>query len=173
MLKLNARGRKIVRFVAFAVLVVGVVWYVSLKRVEVERRNLGQPVNKETAAKTTGTVERKDFYNDYRLTRERTRSQQLDLYREIINNTNAEPSARKEANQVFLKMTHYVGKEAELENLIKARGFEDAIVSLYENTAVVMVKAKEISQADAAKIADIVSRGANIKPEQVSIVPKP
>lgn len=169
---MNARGRKVTRFVAFAVIVVAVVWYVSLKRVDIEQRNLGQPVNKEAAVKTAAPTDYKDFYADYRLTRDRSRSQQFDLYREIMNNANVEAVARKEANQTFLKLTQYIGKEAELENLIKAKGFEDVIVCLYDNNAVVLVKTKELSQADAAKIADIVSRGANLKPENITLVPK-
>lgn len=169
---MNAGGRRITRFVAFAVVVVAVVWYVSLKRLDVEQKNLGQPVKKDAALKTAVPVDYKDFYADYRLTRDRSRSQQFDLYREIMNNANVEAVARKEANQTFLKLTQYMGKEAELENLIKAKGFEDVIVCLYDGNAVVLVKSKDLSQADAAKIADIVSRGANLKPESITLVPK-
>jgi hypothetical protein len=56
--------------------------------------------------------------------------------------------------------------------MIRAKGFEDCIVCLYDNNAVVMVKARDVSAADAAKIADIVGRGANLKPESVTVVPR-
>lgn len=172
MLEMDARGRRVVKFVAFAVLVVAVVWYVSVKRTEMENKNLGQPVQKDLSTRLTTQGGQKDFYSEYRLSRDRTRSQQLDLYRELINNANADPAVRKEANQNFLKITQSVGKEAELENLIRAKGFEDVIVCLYENSAVAMVKAKDLTQPDVAKIADIISRGTGIKAENVTVIPK-
>jgi hypothetical protein len=108
---MDAGGRKVARFVAFAVIVVAVVWFVSLKREDIERRNLGQ-AKQDVATKTNIVPEQKDFYAEYRMTRDKTRSQQFDLYREIINNANAEASARKEANQVFLKMTDLARKRS-------------------------------------------------------------
>jgi len=169
-LEMDARGRRVVKFVAFAVLVVVVVWYVSIKRAEMENKNLGQPVQKDLSTRLA--TQQRDFYSEYRLSRDRTRSQQLDLYRELINNANADPAVRKEANQNFLKITQSVGKEAELENLIRAKGFEDVIVCLYETSAVAMVKAKDLTQPDVAKIADTISRGTGIKAENVTVIPK-
>jgi stage III sporulation protein AH len=114
-----------------------------------------------------------DFFLDFRLERERTRGQQLEYLRELINNAKADESARKQAAIQWLELTRQVGKELELEGLIKAKGWPDCVVFVQDKACTVVVKAEKLSQAEVARVGDIVIRGTGLGPQAINIVARP
>lgn len=126
-----------------------------------------------TLAPTTSLAVTNDFFVDYRLERERTRGHQLELLRELINNAQADETSRRTAGDRWLAIVNAMGVETELENLIRAKGFADAVVFIQEKTTVVVVKATELSQPEAAKIMDLTTRGTGLKMDAVTLVVKP
>jgi len=114
-----------------------------------------------------------DFFIDFRIDRDRARSHQLDLLREIIENPKADEAAKRAASGKWLEIVDQIGKETELEGLIRAKGFDDAVVMLRPTGAVVVVKVKDLSQVEAARIADVVARGTGLKLESIQVVAKP
>ncbi|MTI79973.1 MAG: SpoIIIAH-like family protein [Firmicutes bacterium] len=113
------------------------------------------------------------FFIEYRLERERTRGQQVEWLREIINNPNAEGETRKKAQEKLYVITQNIGKEMEMESLIRAKGFKDAVVLLQDKVATVVVQVDNLTTEQAAKIADLVSRNTGIPMSNIVIIPKP
>ncbi|MDF2572737.1 MAG: SpoIIIAH-like protein, partial [Sporomusa sp.] len=74
-----------------------------------------------------------DFFTEYRLERDKIRSERSDLLREIIKNSKTDDT-KQHAQETILKMTLDKQREAEMENLIKAKGFGDALVFVRENS---------------------------------------
>jgi stage III sporulation protein AH len=71
------------------------------------------------------------FFTSYRLERETTRAQEILYLDSIINNESAEFAAAKAtAMQQKLKLISVMETELLLESLIKAKGFDDAVVSI-------------------------------------------
>jgi len=114
-----------------------------------------------------------EFFIEYRLERERTRGQQVEWLREIINNENADAETRKKAQEQLYTISQNIGKEMEIENLIRAKGFQDAVVLLQDKVVTVVVRSKELATDDVAKIADLVSRNTGISLQNIVIIPKP
>jgi stage III sporulation protein AH len=119
------------------------------------------------------TAPRSDFFVDFRLERERTRGQQLEYLREMINNTKVDEEARKTAARDWLELTRQIGKELELEGLIKAKGWSDCVVFLQDKACTVVVKAEKLAQAEAARVGDIIVRGTGLAPQAISISARP
>ncbi|MDQ0286549.1 stage III sporulation protein AH [Desulfofundulus luciae] len=113
------------------------------------------------------------FFVEYRLDRERTRGQQLELLREIINNPQAAAETRRTAQERLLAISQSMAREVEVENLIRAKGFKDAAVCLDDRGATVVVQAARISPEEATRIAELVSRGAGVPEQDVVIIPRP
>ena len=111
-----------------------------------------------------------DYFIDYRLERDSARQQQLDLLREMINNPNSGEEARHEADRRFLHITDILGKEMEIEGLIRAKGFNDALVLLNETTATAIIKTDRLDEIEVARIADIITRTTGLSPVAISIV---
>ncbi|MGI5839007.1 MAG: SpoIIIAH-like family protein [bacterium] len=113
-----------------------------------------------------------DFFIDYRLERERTRSYQLELLTGLVENAQIDAASRKEAAQELLAVSAAVEKELSIESMIKAKGYADALVLLNQGSAVVIIKAAVLGDADIARIADIVTKSTGMGMDRVIIMPK-
>ena len=66
---------------------------------------------------------------------------------------------------------HAVSDWMEIETLMATKGFSEAVVSLGEDSADVVVNAEELTDANRAQIVDIVTRKSDVKPEKIVIIP--
>jgi len=112
-----------------------------------------------------------DYFIDSRLGRQRARGQQLETLRTIINNPASDREIRTEAQQALMTISKNISREVELENLIRAKGFDDVVVYLKENGADVVVKSDGLTPEEAARICDLVARGTGISEQNVVIIP--
>lgn len=112
------------------------------------------------------------FFVEYRLERERSRGHQIEIAREIINNNNSDQEIRKKAQEQLYVISNNLQKELDVESLIRAKGFKDAVVFLEGQTVTVVIQAKELSQEDAIKVTDLVSRSTQVNPQNIVIIPK-
>lgn len=111
-----------------------------------------------------------DFFIDYKLERDRLRSQEADYLRELINNPNATQQSKDKAQEDLICLSQKVEKEMIVENLIKAKGFEDSVLFLSENSADVVVKTDKLSQKDVAQISDIVTKTTEIPMDKITLI---
>ena len=71
----------------------------------------------------------------------------------------------------MVQMTQIAEQEAAIETLMASKRFSEAVVSLDSDSADVVVKADELTDANRAQIEDIVTRKAEIAPENIVITP--
>ena len=64
-----------------------------------------------------------------------------------------------------------IDKEAAVETMLASKGFSDTVVSLTAETADVVVNSAELTDANRAQIEDIITRKAEISPENIVITP--
>lgn len=114
---------------------------------------------------------RHDFYAETRLERDRTRSEQVQILRDILADTKTTAEARADAQRRLVEMSRRVAQETEAESLIRAKGFSDAVVFTHEGGTVVVVKAAELRPADAARIADVTAAATGVGFSEVRIIP--
>ncbi len=112
-----------------------------------------------------------NYFVDSRLERQRARGQEIETLRTIINNPSSDEEIRSEAQQQVMAISKNISLEMELENLIRAKGFDDAVVYLKDESANVVVKSGALTTEEAARICDIVARGAGISEQNIVIIP--
>jgi len=113
-----------------------------------------------------------DFFTECRLERDRVRSERTDLLREILRSTKTE-EARQKAREAVLRLALDKQRESEMENLIKARGFADALVFIRDNTVSAVVKTQALSREEVIQVADVIARVSGARPEDIVISAKP
>ena len=113
-----------------------------------------------------------NFFSEYRLERERTRSEQVERLNEVINNPNSSEDIRLKAQEELLWFTNNMGKEIKIENALLAKGFTDAISVIEKESVMVVVPSEGLRDDEIARIADIVTMISGCKMEDVVIVPK-
>jgi stage III sporulation protein AH len=104
-----------------------------------------------------------NFFADFRMERERTRSALSEQLKEVMENQAAAADTRHDAGAQYLATGRFAALEDRAEQMVKAKGFDDAVVNLSDASAHVVVKAKELSPQQYMQVADMVSRITGIK----------
>lgn len=119
-------------------------------------------------ASTTAGV---GFAAEAKVTREQMRSKNKEVLMEVINNTNISDAQKQEAIDSMIELTDIAERESAAEILLQAKGFEDAVVSITDGQADVVVNMAEVDDAGRAQIEDIVKRKTGISGENIVITP--
>lgn len=106
-----------------------------------------------------------------KVAREQVRAQNKETLQAIIDNTNISEDEKTDAVAQMVKMTELSEQEVAIETLMASKGFSDAVVSLTEDSADIVVDSAELTDANRAQIEDIVTRKSNISPENIVITP--
>lgn len=106
-----------------------------------------------------------------KVTREQVRAKNKETLLEIIDNTNLSDEQKQDAVNQMIAMTALAEKEAAVETMLASKGFSETVVSLTADTADVVVNSKELTDANRAQIEDIITRKAEIAPENIVITP--
>lgn len=106
-----------------------------------------------------------------KVTREQVRAKNKETLQQIIDNKELSDKQKKDAVSQMVKMTELSEKEAAAETLLASKGFSDAVVSIADESADVVVSAKELTEASRAQITDIVTRKTGVSAENVVINP--
>ena len=114
--------------------------------------------------------EEKDFFAQARLDREAGRSRSIETYNAVLENENSDEAAKASAQQGVLELAQNTETETAVENLLRARGFEDAVCYINGDMANVVVKTQMLDSESAAQISEIVSAQSGIAQEKIKIM---
>lgn len=133
--------------------------------------NLAKETSKEIA-KTLNSKENMEsdtYIVDMKMTREKQRNSLIEQLNEIINNPSTADAAKVEASNIKVEMVKNSDTELKIENLLLAKGYDQAIVFIDSDKVNVVVNMEEITQNDATKIFDIVSNQSGINRENIKL----
>ena len=89
----------------------------------------------------------------------------------IIDNKNLSDEQKQDAVDQMVALTKRAELEADIESLMAAKGFSEAVVSIGDDSVDVVVKAEELTDANRAKIEEILTRKTEVSPEGIVITP--
>lgn len=129
-------------------------------------------VAKNDQKAATASKEANTFFAQAKMDRDVVRGKDMETIKDITEDQLATKETRAKAQEKMMELVDISQKEVNIENLIKGKGFADAIALFADDGSVdIVVKAPAISQADAAKIADIVVRQGNVSYDKIVIKP--
>ena len=111
------------------------------------------------------------YFQEVRATIDMDRNQVISMLTDVISEAEDGPE-KNNATQQKLKIIDYMNKEKVIENLIRNKGFSDALVLMTDSSVNVTVNKQEITQSDVAKICDIVIRETGRNANQIVIQSK-
>lgn len=133
----------------------------------------GQGQDGTQANDPTGTAaESGSYFSTARLNRQQARDNALSLLQEAAKDEKADQTAVDEANASIQTMANATVTEAQIENLITAKGYTDCVAFLGEDSISVVVSALDngMTDADAARIGEIVMEQTGLKADQIKII---
>ncbi len=111
-----------------------------------------------------------NYFGDARINRDKSRSESLEILREVVDNANSSKDEVSQAQQKMTSIADAVEKESSIENLVKAKGFAEAVAFITDDSISITVATTGLSPSDTAKIKDIVVGQTNVSPDKIKII---
>ena len=124
-------------------------------------------------ASDTGTASASsDYVATARLNRQQARDSALSLLQDAAAREDADETVKEQVNETIQTMADYTVTEAQIENLVVAKGYTDCVAFIGENSLSLAVSAPEggLVEADTAKIVDVVNQAAGFTADQIKII---
>lgn len=113
------------------------------------------------------------YFDNARYSRTQSREEALSILNSIINDESVDEQTRENAYQEVVAYAKITEGETSLENVLKAKGFEECIVFLTSDTATVVVSGESLTSQQSAQIFDAVLAQTGFESGSVKIVTYP
>ena len=134
--------------------------------------NMDNNISGSEATGGSGNSDANDYFTSTALTRQQSRDEAIEVLKLVTENEEATEAAKAEAAAKISKIAVDMQNEANIETLVKAKGFEECVAIIGEDSVSVVVKAETLQANEAAQILTIVYETTGIHPENVSIINK-
>ena len=112
------------------------------------------------------------YFSATQVSRQRARDEALEVLQAVVDNAEASEVVKNEALAGISAIAEEIQKEANIESLITAKGFEQCVAVLNGDTISIIVSADTLQPAQLAQINSIVYEQTGIKPAGVTIINK-
>ena len=111
-----------------------------------------------------------NYFVNYRLKRDQVRQESKAMLSELLNSTVLK--SREQAQEKWLELSIKQQKEGEIENLLKIKGFQDAVADVFQENVTVIVYAPSLTPNEVSSIQDIVIRVTKVRLDKITISTK-
>ena len=112
------------------------------------------------------------YFSSARLNRQQARDSALQLLQQAAADAGAQQDIIDEANASIQAMAAVTMSEAQVENLVTAKGYGDCVCFINDNSASVVVSSTEngLSQNDVTKIMEIVKEKTGLTADKITVI---
>ena len=118
----------------------------------------------------TNTSTMTTFFASYRTDRAAQRAEELSYLNSIISLEGASSETIASAEEKKMSLIKTTETELVVESLIKAKGFEDVVVTMTENNVNVIVSATELVSEQVSQILGIILQETSYTPSDVVVI---
>ncbi len=112
------------------------------------------------------------YFSATQVSRQRARDEALEVLQSVVDNAESSETVKAEALAGISSIAAEIQKEADIESLITAKGFEQCVAVLNGDSISIVVKAETLQPAQIAQINEIVYSQTGIVPAGVTIINK-
>lgn len=126
-----------------------------------------QYVNKNSNTSSSKPVD--DYFEQAKNTRSRTRQEAINILKEVTTNAKVSAEDKTKAVLATAAIAKSVEHEGRIENLLKAKGFNECLATIDEQNASIVVRANKLTESQVAQIKDIVMSVTGFTPDKIKI----
>jgi stage III sporulation protein AH len=109
------------------------------------------------------------YFTMAKLARTKSRDAAIQTLAGVLDSENLTEADKKDVTAKAVAITDVIEAETRIENLVKAKGFEECVVYITETSASVVVRTDGLTQDQATQIKNIVVSEGGVKGENISI----
>ncbi len=132
----------------------------------------GTVAEQSSDSQPTQTSTTDAYFSATQVSRQRARDEALEVLQSVVDNVEAGEQTKNEALAGISAIADEIRKEADMESLITAKGFEQCVAVLNGDSVSIIVKAESLQPAQIAQINEIVYASTGIAPAGVTIINK-
>ena len=110
------------------------------------------------------------FFAEAKISRQKTRDEAVQTLKNLIESDAITPEQRTELALQTTAMATAIEKEGKIENLIKAKGFNDCMVYYDTERVDVIVKTSGLLNNEVAQMKDIIVKEVTVPVENIAII---
>ena len=162
-------------FIALAVVLIGAVAVNWIVFAETDDKYSGYDVSSGMSniygdnSSQTGSD---DFFAATQVSRARARDEAREVLQSVVDDESADAAAKSAAYESMQLLAKQMDDEANIESLIKAKGFEECVAVINGDKANIVVKSEGLRPNQLSQILEIVYLQADILPANVTISEK-
>lgn len=111
-----------------------------------------------------------NYFVNYRLNREQIRQESKAMLAEVLNSSVEKNKAQ--AQEQWLELSTKIQREDEIENILKIKGFPDAVADVFPEQVTVIIYAQDLTPHEVSLIQDIVVRVTRVRIDKIAISAK-
>ena len=111
-----------------------------------------------------------NFFDTASINRERSRDEALETLQVVVDSAETMPDVKDKALSEMMQIASDIETEANVEEMIKAKGFSDCVAIISGENINVIVKTPGLLTAEVAQITEIVMNETGKSPENIKIV---
>lgn len=137
----------------------------------------GGTENSDTSSKHYGDAQlvngsaSEDYFAQVRIDRQKSRDEATQTLAELIDSGSLSEEESKQVQAEAAELASAIERESQIENVLKAKGFSECVVYIYDEQADVVVRTDGLVPSEIAKIRDAVIDKGKIAVENIHIVP--
>ncbi len=110
------------------------------------------------------------YFASAQLSRKQARDQAIAVLQTVVESTSADATAKDQASADISRIVAEMEAEANIETLIKSKGFEECIAVISEGAASIIVRSDGLLPNELSQIKEIVYEEAGIDPVGIKII---
>lgn len=133
----------------------------------------GEPLGETGGEVVEDVVYAEDsYFASAQLSRQQSRDQAIAVLQTVIESSTADAATKEAASADINRIASEIQTEANIETLIKSKGFEECVAVISEGTASVIVASDGLMPNELSQIKEIVWEQAGIDPVNIKIIEK-
>lgn len=133
----------------------------------------GEPLGETGGEVVEDAVYAEDsYFASAQLSRQQSRDQAIAVLQTVIASSTADAATKEAASADINRIASEIQTEANIETLIKSKGFEECVAVISEGTASVIVASDGLMPNELSQIKEIVWEQAGIDPVNIKIIEK-
>lgn len=125
--------------------------------------------NKNEQKNSTNT-KNQDYFNKTKAERKKARDEATENIKEILEDVKSTQETKSEAVKKATEIAQKIEEEANIEGLVKAKGFEECLAFIQNDECSVVIKGQKLTETLATQIKDIVCSQGKISVDKVKII---
>ena len=127
--------------------------------------------NQLTSTEEMTALNSSEYFSEAKLTRSKSRDEAVEALKTMLSDDELTLEQKSALTEQATHFAQAIEIEGKIENILKAKGFEDCMVYYDVDNVDVILKADELLQEEVTQIRDVILEETDVAVQNISIVP--